>query len=118
MSAALLLLLFVALCPFVLVALLRPALQCVDGGSTAWQHRAAALVAGVADVVTAHTTWPLLAGWPRQHEWTVSHTLERLCSPGAVLANQRGLLFVAIGREINRISPTGRHIKILGRNNA
>ena len=93
--------------PVVLILLLYPALQCADGKRYRPDFVVAALVAGVADVVTAHTTWPFVAGWPQKGEWTVSHTLERLC----VTPSDDQALFVEMGKAINRVSPTRRHIK-------
>lgn len=90
-----------------LLLLLRPALLAVEGGSRNPLHWLAAVVAGVVDVVIAHTTWAAVTGWPRRGEWTVSHTLERLC----VTPGERQQLFIEIARDINRVSPTGRHIK-------
>lgn len=88
-----------------LILFLRPALLCVE----AKQYRYAlhALVAWLVDLVIAHTTWAAMNGWPERGEWTVSHTLERLCATPGV----RQQLFVEIAKEINRNSPTGRHIK-------
>lgn len=108
----LLALLVVFAAPFVLVLLLRPALVCVDGGSRRPDHVLVALVAALADVLAAHTTWALLAGWPKRGEWTISHTLERLCGPVWEL-HSRQALFIAIACEINQVSPTGRHIKVI-----
>lgn len=102
---ALLVLVVVLGAPFALMALLRPALACVDGGSRHWRHVLAALVAGAADVLAAHTTWALWAGRPQRGEWTISHTLERLRhTPGP-----RRALYQAIVHEVNRVSPTGAH---------
>jgi hypothetical protein len=92
--------------PVILIALLRPALMCVDGGSRKPTHVAAAVVAWVADLVAARTTWPLLAGELEPGEKTISDSLERLY-------NQPGVyqpLFVAVSHAINHNSPTGRHI--------
>lgn len=88
-----------------LIILLRPALLCVE----AQQYRYApfALLAWWVDVIIAHTTWALVAGWPKPSEWTISHTLERLC----VTPGPDQLLYIAIARKINQVSPTGRHIK-------
>lgn len=89
-----------------LMLLLRPALLAVEGGSRNPLHWLAALVAALLDVAIAHTTWAALYGWPRRGEWTISQTLERLC----VTPGERQQLFVEIAQEINRASPTGRHI--------
>lgn len=99
-----------------LLLLLKPALACVDGGSRRPHHIAAALVAFPLDILAAHTTWALVTGWPKRGEWTISHTLERLCHPSNA-AHPDYALFVEVGRKINRVSPHGRHIKILATNN-
>lgn len=89
-----------------LIFLLRPALLCTEGGR--WWLAPVALLAWVIDVILAHTTWALVAGWPRRNEWTISHTLERLCMK---FDHPDHGLFVAIAKKINRISPTRSHIK-------
>ena len=101
--------LLVLAAPTILMLLLRRALLCVDGGSREWDHVAAAVVAGAADVVAAHTTWPVLAGRPKAGEWTISHTLRRLCQD---FQHPDYLLFVAMVRSINRASPTRMHIEV------
>lgn len=63
-------------------------------------------VAFVIDVLLAHTTFALLAGFPKKGEWTVSQCLERLCNE---VGNPDRELFVQIALKINRISPN--HIK-------
>lgn len=87
--------------------LLRPALQAAEGGSRNPLHWLALIVAFLLDVIIAHTTWALVAGWPRKGEWTISHTLERLCKT----QGKRQQLFIELSKEINRHSPTGKHIK-------
>ena len=88
-----------------LIILLKPALLAAEGG-VRWLLPVT-FVAWLLDVLIAHTTWALIAGWPRRGEWTVSQTLERLCvTPGPDQA-----LYVELARRINRISPSGRHIK-------
>ena len=58
------------------------------------------------DIVAAHTVWAYLHGFPQKGEWTISHTLERLCvNPGKDSV-------IKFAKEINSISPG--HIKILG----
>lgn len=91
-----------------LLLLLKPALAYVDGGSRRPHHIAAALVAWPLDILIAHTTWAGFAGAPRKGEWTISHTLERLCHPSNK-GHPRYRLFVEIGLDINRLSPG--HIK-------
>jgi hypothetical protein len=89
----------------ILILLLKPALLCVEAKQ--YKYLPLALIAWVVDVFLAHTTWVLIAGWPRQGEWTISHTLERLCvTPGI-----RQQLFIEIAKEINRVSYTGKHIQ-------
>lgn len=88
--------------------LLRPALLCVDGGSRNPLHIAAALIALVLDLIIARTTWRLIAGPLQGSERTISDSLERLC---ADIHNPDWALFYALSRRINRVSPTGRHIK-------
>ena len=90
-----------------LIILLIPALKAVEGGSKNPLHWLAALVAWLVDMVIAHTTWALIAGFPKKGEWTVSHTLERLC----LEPSQDLPLYLSIARKINSVSPTGRHIK-------
>lgn len=94
--------------PVVLIALLHPALMCVDGGSRKPAHVAAALLAWVADLVAARTTWLALAGGRRPGEKTISDMLERLVYD---TQHPNHLQFVAIARYINRVSPTHEHIK-------
>ena len=103
------LVLFILSAPVILTLLLRPALAAVDGGSRNPLHVLSALVAGVADVVAAHTTWPFVAGWPKAGEWTISHTLRRLIQD---FQHPDYLLFVAMTRRINRVSPTHSHIEV------
>lgn len=92
----------------VFLLLLRPALMCVDAGSRKPHHIIAALIAWVLDIVIAHTTWALIAGKPRKNEWTISQTLERLCVD---INNPDWPMYYGLARKINRISPTGNHIK-------
>lgn len=88
--------------------LLRPALLCVDGGSRNWKHVLAALIAFPLDILIAHTVWALIAGSPRNGEWTVSDTLERLCMDST---NPDWAMYYALARKINRLSPSRRHIR-------
>lgn len=90
-----------------LILLLVPALKAVDGGSRNPLHILAALVAWPLDILIAHTTWAAVAGFPREGEWTVSHTLERLC----IADGPDKQLFIELAKSINRASPHGRHIK-------
>lgn len=94
-----------------LVLLLLPkALLCVEGKQ--YRYAGHAFVAWIVDMIVAHTTWRALGGAPQKGEWTISHTLERLCHPSNS-ANPRYQLYVEIALEINRHSPTGDHIKIV-----
>lgn len=60
----------------------------------------------------AHTTWAGFAGAPYPGEWTISDTLERLCDP-INKGHPDYWLFVELARKINRVSPTGDHIKVV-----
>lgn len=94
-----------------LILLLKPALLIERGG---WWLLLApiTIVAWLIDILICHTTWAMVAGWPHEGEVTISHTLERLCHPlNAGHPDYR--LFVEVARRINRVSPTGRHIKVV-----
>lgn len=88
--------------------LLKPALRVVEGGE--WRYFWAVLPAWLLDVLIAHSTWALVFGWPHRGEWTISDTLERLVRD---TQHPRHALAVAIAREINAVSPTGKHIKAM-----
>jgi hypothetical protein len=92
--------------PTILIALLRPALMCADGKSRKPAHIAAGLVAWVADLVAARTTWPLLAGKLQPGEKTISDSLERLVH----VRGPNQTLFIVMSHTINHNSPTKRHI--------
>lgn len=92
----------------IFLLLLRPALLCVEGGSRKPQHIAAALIAWFLDVFIAHTTWRLIAGPLHPGERTISDSLERLCND---VNHPDWAMFYALSRHINRMSPTGKHIK-------
>ena len=92
-----------------LVLLLAPALLWESDPKRYWYLTPVALVAWLADMVAAHTSWAVIAGRPQHNEWTISHTLERLCqTPGP---DQQ--LYVELGRKINRVAPGGCHIKTI-----
>lgn len=96
-----------------LIILLKPALRYTDDKSTPWWRLdlfLCALVAWLLDMLIAHTTWAGMYGFPQKGEWTISHTLERLCHPDNSVHDDFNLL-VEIGRKINRIAPG--HIKIM-----
>ena len=91
---------------FLLLLLIGPALKCIEGGN--WRYCWAVLPAYLLDVLIAHTTWALVFGWPKPHEWTISHTLERIVKDQS---HPCRLLAVEIAKQINAVSPTGNHIK-------
>lgn len=91
----------------ILVLLLRPALLWESDPKRFWYLTPVAAVAVIADIIAAHTAWAVLSGWPKYGEWTISHTLERLCR--TTDADQ--MFYIQLARKINRLSPTGRHIK-------
>lgn len=68
------------------------------------------LLAWVADLIVCRTWWPVLFGWPRWGEVTVSDTLERLVGEHE---HTSWALAASIAQELDRISPG--HIKILRR---
>jgi hypothetical protein len=90
---------------FLLVFLLEPALLFVEANQ--YRYFFHALIAAISDIVIAHTSWAWLTGWPKKGEWTISHTLERLCKEEG--PDQQ--LYIELAKKINRISPTGDHIK-------
>ena len=93
---------------WLLLKLLPGALRYTDGDERRFILHAA--IALVLDVIVAHTSFAVIAGWPKQGEWTVSQILERLCRE---FDHPDRLLFVALARHINRISPTRDHIKAI-----
>ncbi len=96
-----------------LILLLKPALRAADGGSRNPLDILAVLVAWPLDMLIAHTTWALMFGWPQKGEWTISHTLERLCAADNDAHDDYWLL-VQIAKKINRASTHGLHIKAVG----
>lgn len=96
-----------------LMLLLPSALQCVDGGSRRPKHVAAALLAFPIDLVLARTTFTAAVGrGPQNGEKTISDMLENLCAPSNS-AHPDYWLLVEVARKINRVSPTGNHIKVV-----
>lgn len=93
---------------WLLLYLLPQALAFADAGQR--RYIAHAAMAFVVDVIVARTTFAAIAGKPQVGEVTVSHMLERLAHPFNAL-HPDYLLFVELGKYINRKSPTGRHIK-------
>lgn len=89
-----------------LLLLLPGALKFTDGKD--WRYIGHAAVAMALDVIVTHTTWAVIAGWPKRGEWTVSKCLERLCYE---YDNPDRMLHIALARKINRLSPTHDHIK-------
>jgi len=89
--------------------LLPAALHCVDGSSRKPHHIAAALIAFVLDLLIVRSyAWRWFAGERKKGEKTISDMLERLC---AETHNPDWPLYYGLARKINRISPTGDHIK-------
>jgi hypothetical protein len=97
---------------FIFLVLLPYALKAADAKSRNPLHIVAAVVAWLLDILLAHTAWALVAGWPREGEVTISQTLGRLCSPENA-DHPDYWLFVEIAKKINRVSPTGAHIRVV-----
>lgn len=91
----------------ILIILLKPALLWESDPKRYWYLTPLVLLAVIADIIAAHTAWRVIAGAPHRNEWTISHTLERLC----VTSGDDQMFFIALARKINRLSPRGRHIK-------
>ena len=94
-----------------LILLLRPAVACADDPKRYWYLAPIALAAWLIDTIIAHTSWALVAGWPRRGEWTISDTLERLCAH-TNSTHPDYFLFCEIGYKINRATQSN-HIKVL-----
>ena len=62
------------------------------------------LLAWVADVIVCRTWWPVLFGWPRDNEITVSHSINRIVGEHSE-AHPEWLLAACIARVLDRISP-------------
>lgn len=92
---------------FLLVALLRGALRYTEGGEKKFFFHA--VVAGIADIVLAHTIFAMVAGFPQKHEWTISQMLMRLANDDT---HENQMFFLGMSLFINKQSPTGEHIKI------
>lgn len=90
-----------------LILLLKPALLWSSNPRKYWYLTPLAFVALVADAIAAHTAWALIAGRPKQNEWTISHTLERL----TLESGNDQMFYISLARKINRMAPGGRHIK-------
>lgn len=91
----------------ILILLLKPALLWESNPRRFWYLTPLALIAQIADLLACHTAWACIAGWPQAHEWTISHTLERLC----VEHTEDQFFYIHLARKINRMAPGGRHIK-------
>lgn len=89
----------------ILVILLKPALVWESNPWKYWYFAPLALVAFFVDVIAAHTSWAVLAGLPKKHEWTISHTLERL------VVESDDPFYKALAVKINSISSPNKHIK-------
>ena len=87
----------------ILIILLRPALLWESDPKRYWWLTPVALVAWISDIIAAHTSWAVLAGFPKKGEWTISHTLERL-----VYTDD---FYTSLARKINSLSPNKSHIK-------
>lgn len=97
----------------ILVLLLKPALLWESDKLKYWYFLPLALIAWLADMFIAHTTWAIIYGWPHKGEWTISHTLERLANPAINKEHPDFKFLVEIGHMINRRSPSKNHIKIV-----
>lgn len=93
---------------WLLLYLLPQALAYAEGGQR--KYIVHALIAYIADVVAARTTFAAIAGQPQPHEKTVSDMLERLAHPFNSLDPDH-LFYVELAKVINRRSPTRRHIR-------
>ena len=93
---------------WLLLLLLPGALRYTDAGEKKFIFHA--LLAGIADVIVAHTTFAQLVGKPLKGEWTVSQMLERLCKD---YTHKNYLLFYSLAVHINETSPTKNHIKAI-----
>lgn len=93
---------------WLLLYLLPKALAYAEGGQR--KYIVHALIAYIADLIVARTTFAQLAGQPRPGEKTVSDMLERLAHPYNSL-DPNYLLYRELALFINRQSPTGAHIK-------
>lgn len=93
-----------------LCLLLKPSLFAVWKPGKYFYYIPFAIVAWIADVIIAHTTWTFIAGWPKGHEITISDTLERLCRDNS---QEHQLFFMELSLEINKIDPQHAHIKAM-----
>jgi len=90
-----------------LCLLLKPALLGLAGR---WYLLPVTVLAWIVDVVANYTTCSFIVGeFPRRGEWTFSQRLERLC----VERSPEQQLYIQIALKLNRIDPTGKHIKVV-----
>ena len=92
-----------------LILLLRPAVACADNPKRYWYLAPIAILAWFVDIISAHTTWALVAGWPKAGEVTISHTLERLAH-STNSSDPDYQLYRQIALKINRATKS-KHIK-------
>ena len=90
---------------FIFLLLLKPALMYVDHGQS--RYFVHAVLAYWLDVMMAHSVFALIAGWPKQNEWTISEMLERLVRD---TDHPDHALFVQIALKINRLAKS-QHIQ-------
>ncbi len=90
-----------------LLLLLPKAFLFVEGGERKYFFHA--FIAGILDILLAHTSWVRIAGWPQKGEWTISQTLRRLANDDT---HENQMFFLGMSLFINKQSPTGRHIEI------
>jgi len=81
-----------------LILLLAPALRFRENPRKYWYFFWALVPAYLLDVLVAHTSFALVAGWPHPGEYTVSQMLYRLCR------EPDGDLYRQIGLKINKVS--------------
>ena len=92
-----------------LIILLRQALLFVSDNKVYWRYAPAAIIAWIADIWAANTSFRVLVGrGPQNGERTVSDMLENLCKDST---HPDHLFFVETAKMINRRCPTGDHIK-------
>lgn len=89
--------------------LLRPALMYAERRVEWWRfdYALGCVLAAVLDIIICQTIWRAWIGKMPPKALTISDTLETLVDePGP-----RQRLFIEIALEVNRISPSGEHIK-------
>ena len=91
-----------------LCILLKPALLWSSNPIKYFYLFPLALLAWLIDILLCHTFWVFLAGWPKEGEVTISHTLERLVKD---ISHPDNELFIQIALKINRLDPLHNHIK-------